>query len=187
MFFSFAPEPRTNIVIESLRRLKQDHGQLCLDYTREKLKDPGSIRMIEWHDDKNEYGSFIYLKYKASNSYGAYVEGTQKCYVGMDGIDKNTIETVEVIERLEKQNSISQEKIGKIATVTQTMNSGDYTYIEASDQKGVKVWLATPKMKIATGNKIIYKEVPPILNFQSKTLKKTFDKIYFIIDVHIVK
>jgi hypothetical protein len=76
---------------------------------------------------------------------------------------------------------------GKKATVTQTMNSGGYTYVEAADEKGVKVWLALPELKIAKGDKIEYPEAPPLANFQSKTLNKTFEKISFIPGVRIVK
>ncbi len=68
---------------------------------------------------------------------------------------------------------------GKKATVTQTMNSGGYTYVEAADEKGVKVWLALPEIKVAKGDKIEYPETPPLSNFQSKTLNKTFEKISF--------
>jgi hypothetical protein len=76
---------------------------------------------------------------------------------------------------------------GKQATVTQTMNAGGYTYVEAADDKGVKVWLALPEIKVAKGDKIEYPETPPLANFQSKTLNKTFEKISFIPGIRIVK
>lgn len=76
---------------------------------------------------------------------------------------------------------------GKKATVTQTMNSGGYTYVEAADEKGVKVWMALPETKVAKGDKIEYPEAPPMVNFQSKTLNRTFEKILFIPGIRIVK
>ena len=76
---------------------------------------------------------------------------------------------------------------GKKATVTQTMNSGGYTYVEAADEKGAKVWLALPEIKVAKGDKIEYPEAPPLSNFQSKTLNRTFEKISFIPGIRIVK
>lgn len=76
---------------------------------------------------------------------------------------------------------------GKKATVTQTMNSGGYTYVEAADEKGAKVWLALPEMKVAKGDKIEFPETPPLANFKSKTLNKTFEKISFIPGIRIVK
>ncbi|MDD2366889.1 MAG: hypothetical protein PHN84_12055 [Desulfuromonadaceae bacterium] len=76
---------------------------------------------------------------------------------------------------------------GKKATVAQTMNSGGYTYVEAVDEKGEKAWLALPEVKVAKGDKIEYPETPPLANFQSKTLNKTFEKISFIPGIRIVK
>jgi len=76
---------------------------------------------------------------------------------------------------------------GKKATVTQTMNSGGYTYVEAADEKGVKVWMALPEMKVVKGDKIEYPDAPPMVNFQSKTLNRTFEKILFVPGIRIVK
>jgi hypothetical protein len=76
---------------------------------------------------------------------------------------------------------------GKKATVAQTMNSGGYTYVEAADEKGVKIWLALPEIKVAKGDKIEYPETPPMVNFQSKTLNRTFEKILFVPGIRIVK
>lgn len=77
--------------------------------------------------------------------------------------------------------------VGKKGTVTQTMNSGGYTYVEAQSEKGGKEWLALPEMKVKVGDKIEYPETPPLTNFQSKTLNKTFDKIAFIPGIRIAK
>jgi hypothetical protein len=77
--------------------------------------------------------------------------------------------------------------VGKKAKVTQTMNSGGYTYVEAADEKGAKTWLALPEIKVKVGDSIEYPETPPLANFQSKTLNKTFEKILFIPGLRIVK
>jgi hypothetical protein len=77
--------------------------------------------------------------------------------------------------------------VGKKAKVSQTMNSGGYTYVEAEDEKGVKTWLALPEIKVKVGDSIEYPETPPLANFQSKTLNKTFEKISFIPGIRIVK
>ncbi len=77
--------------------------------------------------------------------------------------------------------------VGKKAKVTQTMNAAGYTYVEATDDKGQKTWLALPEVKVKVGESIEYPETPPITNFQSKTLNKTFDKISFIPGIRIVK
>ena len=77
--------------------------------------------------------------------------------------------------------------VGNKGKVVQTMNSGGYTYVEAADEKGGKVWLALPEIKVKVGDKIEYPETPPLTNFQSKTLNKTFEKISFIPGIRIVK
>lgn len=77
---------------------------------------------------------------------------------------------------------------GKKAKVTQTMNSGGYTYVEAADDKGQKVWMAMPETKVKVGDAIEYPaEAPPMTNFQSKTLNRTFEKILFIPGIRIAK
>ena len=76
---------------------------------------------------------------------------------------------------------------GKKGTVSKTMNAGGYTYIETADDKGEKTWLALPEMKVAEGDKIEYQDTPPMVNFNSKTLNKKFDKILFVPYVKIEK
>lgn len=73
---------------------------------------------------------------------------------------------------------------GHKGKVLQTMDSGGYTYAEV-DEKGQKVWVAAmqtrknglPKIKV--GDTVEFPDSPPMVNFQSKTLKRTFDKIIF--------
>ena len=76
---------------------------------------------------------------------------------------------------------------GKKGKITQTMNAGGYTYVEAADDKGQKTWLALPEMKVAVGDKIEYPDTPPLSNFNSKTLNKTFESIHFIPGIRIEK
>ena len=76
---------------------------------------------------------------------------------------------------------------GKKGKVTQTMNSGGYTYVESADDKGEKTWLALPELKVSVGDKIEYPDAPPMVNFNSKTLNKTFDKILFVPGIRIEK
>ena len=76
---------------------------------------------------------------------------------------------------------------GQKGKVTQTMNSGGYTYVEAANDKGEKLWMALPEFKVKVGDTIEYPVAPPMVNFQSKTLNRTFDKIMFIPGIRIVK
>lgn len=74
------------------------------------------------------------------------------------------------------------------ATVLQTVDADIYTYIEAKGEDGKIVWMALPKTSVAKGANIEYPTtMPPITNFSSKTLKRTFDSIYFIQGINIVK
>ena len=68
---------------------------------------------------------------------------------------------------------------GYTGTVKQTMNSGGYTYVLLSTSSG-DVWLAGPESKVKVGQKISSGEGMLMQGFNSKTLKRTFDKIYFV-------
>jgi hypothetical protein len=62
--------------------------------------------------------------------------------------------------------------------VVETMSSGGYTYalIEKGDKK---TWIAVPQTKIVKGQTITFLPGVEMGNFQSKTLKRTFDSIIF--------
>ncbi len=62
--------------------------------------------------------------------------------------------------------------------VVETMNSGGYTYalIEKNSKKD---WVAVPQTKIDKGQDIAFKPGLEMRNFESKTLKRKFEKIYF--------
>jgi hypothetical protein len=63
--------------------------------------------------------------------------------------------------------------------VVDTMNSGGYTYVQI-EKKGVKTWVAVPEMKgVKKGQSMSFQPGTEMNNFESKTLKRTFDKIYF--------
>lgn len=80
-FFMFAPEDRINYAKETWRRIQKNDAQLCLDIARKELKDPESARLISlekvtYKEDKSRVGTYL-LRYKAKNSYGAYVIGEE--------------------------------------------------------------------------------------------------------------
>ncbi|MDQ7788178.1 MAG: hypothetical protein RDU01_11280 [Thermodesulfovibrionales bacterium] len=62
--------------------------------------------------------------------------------------------------------------------VVETMDSGRYTYVylEKNDKK---LWLAVPKMKVVVGQNMSFKPGIEMVNFESKTLNRKFDKIIF--------
>lgn len=63
--------------------------------------------------------------------------------------------------------------------VLETMISGGYSYINLQKKDGSKVWIAVPETKISVGQRMSFKEGLVMTNFQSKTLKRSFDSIIF--------
>lgn len=60
--------------------------------------------------------------------------------------------------------------------VVETINSGGYTYIML-DRDGEKIWVAVPEMQVSEGEKVILKPGIEMVNFTSKTLNRTFEKV----------
>ena len=68
---------------------------------------------------------------------------------------------------------------GYTGTVVETINAATYTYVQVGTGKE-KIWAAAPAFQVKVGDKVT---VPPGLamrNYQSKTLKRTFDTVYFV-------
>lgn len=62
--------------------------------------------------------------------------------------------------------------------VLETMDSGGYTYVQI-EENGQKVWVAAMQTPVKIGDTVEFPDSPPMINFQSKTLKRTFEKIIF--------
>ena len=54
-------------------------------------------------------------------------------------------------------------------------------------ENGQKLWVAVMQTPVKVGDVVEFPDSPPMVNFQSKTLKKTFDKIIFAAGVRIAK
>ena len=74
-------------------------------------------------------------------------------------------------ETLKETSSLS----GK---VVETMDSGRYTYV-CLEKNDKKIWVAVYKMKIVVGQNMSFKPGIEMVNFESQTLKRKFDKIIF--------
>lgn len=72
---------------------------------------------------------------------------------------------------------------GKVVT---TMDAAGYTYLEV-EENGKKLWVAVMQTPLKVGEIVEFPDSPPMTNFQSKTLKRTFEKIIFAPGVRIVK
>ncbi|MSN27306.1 MAG: DNA-binding protein [Geobacter sp.] len=63
--------------------------------------------------------------------------------------------------------------------ILETMNSGGYTYIHLQKSNGDKIWAAVMQTPVKTGSQISLKSGMEMVNFESKSLKRKFDKIVF--------
>ncbi len=63
--------------------------------------------------------------------------------------------------------------------VLQTMDSGGYTYVYIQKKNDEKVWVAVSATQVKVGSQISFKGGMEMVNFESKSLKRTFDKIIF--------
>ena len=75
---------------------------------------------------------------------------------------------------------------GHKGKVVQSMDAGPYTYVEV-EENGQKLWVAVMKTAVKQGDVVEFPDSPPMVNFQSKELKKTFDKVIFAAGLRIVK
>jgi len=66
--------------------------------------------------------------------------------------------------------------VGKVLRV---INSGGYTYVELKKKDGEKIWVAVTAAEIPVGSQQTFNPGMVMNNFESKSLKRTFDKIVF--------
>jgi hypothetical protein len=64
-------------------------------------------------------------------------------------------------------------------TVADTMDAGGYTYVQVDNGKE-KIWAAAPQFEIKKGEKVTVPEGMPMENYESKTLNRKFDVVYFV-------
>ena len=68
--------------------------------------------------------------------------------------------------------------------VTETMDSGGYTYVRVRTGEG-EVWAAAPQTAIGVGDSVTFPSAMPMTGFHSKTLNRTFEKIYFVPGIRV--
>jgi hypothetical protein len=72
----------------------------------------------------------------------------------------------------------SQEMSAITGKVVETMNSGGYTYV-CLEKSNKKIWVAIPQTMVKKGQTMSLYPGVEMTNFESKTLKRKFDKIIF--------
>ncbi len=75
---------------------------------------------------------------------------------------------------------------GHQGEVLQVMDAGSYSYLEV-EEKGRKIWVAAMKTTAKKGDRVAFPNSPPMVNFESKTLKRTFASIYFADTLNILR
>jgi hypothetical protein len=67
---------------------------------------------------------------------------------------------------------------GHKGKVVEAMNASGYTYVLV-EEKGQKLWVAVMETSVKAGDIVEFPDSSPMVNFKSKSLNRTFDKIYF--------
>jgi hypothetical protein len=68
--------------------------------------------------------------------------------------------------------------------VSETMNAGSYTYVLV-DTGNKKLWVAAPKFAVKAGDKVDVGNAMAMPDYESKTLKRKFDVVYFTGNVSV--
>jgi hypothetical protein len=63
--------------------------------------------------------------------------------------------------------------------VLEVLDASNYTYLRVDTGRD-KIWIAGPQMKIKPGEKVTFSSGLPMKNFESKTLGRTFETVYFV-------
>lgn len=63
-------------------------------------------------------------------------------------------------------------------TVLETMDSGGYTYVLV-DTGSEELWAAGPKIAVTLGDKVSFDNSMPMTDYFSRTLDRTFERVYF--------
>lgn len=68
---------------------------------------------------------------------------------------------------------------GRHGVALEKINTTKYTYIKLNEN-GVENWIACPQTNIKVGETYYYANEMLMTNFESKELKRTFEKVYFV-------
>lgn len=63
--------------------------------------------------------------------------------------------------------------------VLETMNSGGYSYVHLQKKNSDKVWVAVPESPVKVGTQMSFQPGMEMKNFESKSLKRTFESVIF--------
>ena len=67
---------------------------------------------------------------------------------------------------------------GHKGKVVEAVNASGYTYVQV-EENGQKLWVAVMETNVKPGDIVEFPDSSPMVNFKSKSLNRTFDKIFF--------
>jgi hypothetical protein len=70
-------------------------------------------------------------------------------------------------------------------TVLSTENAAGYIYIELETDAGETLWLAAPETEVAVADRVAWRGGSIMVNFESRSLDRTFPEILFVGGVSI--
>jgi hypothetical protein len=71
-------------------------------------------------------------------------------------------------------------------TVIETMNAGGYTYVQLDTGPNGEIWAAGSSTRVGVGDRVSIEGAMLMREFESKTLSRTFDEIYFANALRVV-
>lgn len=70
--------------------------------------------------------------------------------------------------------------------VVETMDSGGYTYVRVQPADGKELWAASTELPVKVGDQVVVDIGMPMENYESASLKRTFDLVYFSEKIEVV-
>lgn len=115
---------------------------------------------------------FVSAVYRGTDAAGTDTAGTDAA-----GTDTAGTETAPEVAQLAPEATSG--------TVRSTEKAAGYTYIELETDAGDMVWLAVPQTEVAVGDRVAWQGGSVMVNFESRSLGKTFPEILFVGGVSI--
>ena len=91
-------------------------------------------------------------------------------------VAEQTTDTPPVAKETQSTQPVPSGFVGK---VIETISTAGYTYVQV-DTGTEKIWAAAPEFKIEEGETVTVPAGAPMKNYQSKTLNRTFDVVWFV-------
>lgn len=91
-----------------------------------------------------------------------------------------------VTSATEQKSNVAQKSQFFTGIVSQSMNGAGYTYMLVSEG-GDSIWIACPEVRVNVGDRVYFAEGMPMPGYESKSLNKKFDMVYFIPGISLTK